>query len=77
VPEGARLPRAAGVCRLRATEGVLYPEDILLPEDVVQKMVREIPKAKRVDVEGTNHYSILFQNHPERNRAILEFLEEA
>ena len=61
---------------LRATEGVLYPDDILLPEDVVQRMVREIPKARRVDVEGTNHYSILFQDNPARDRAILQFLEE-
>lgn len=59
---------------LRATEGVLYPDDIILPEDVVERMVREIPKAKRVDVEGTNHYSILFRNHPARDRAILRFL---
>jgi pimeloyl-ACP methyl ester carboxylesterase len=61
---------------LRATEGVLYSDDILLPEDVVQRMVREIPKAKRIDMEGTNHYSILFQNNPARDRAILQFLEE-
>jgi len=61
---------------LRATEGVLYPDDILLPEDVVQRMVREIPKARRVDVERTNHYSILFQDNPARNQAILQFLEE-
>jgi pimeloyl-ACP methyl ester carboxylesterase len=61
---------------LRATEGVLYPNDILLPEDVVERMVREIPKAKRVDVGGTNHYSILFQDNPARDRAILQFLDE-
>ena len=61
---------------LRATEGVLYPDDIILPEDVVERMVREIPKAKRIDVEGTNHYSILFQNRPARDQAILHFLEE-
>jgi len=61
---------------LRATEGVLYPDDILLPEDVVQRMVREIPKARRVDVERTNHYSILFQDNPARDQAILQFLEE-
>jgi pimeloyl-ACP methyl ester carboxylesterase len=61
---------------LRATEGVLYSDDILLPEDVVQRMVREIPKARRVDVERTNHYSILFQDNPARDQAILQFLEE-
>lgn len=61
---------------LRATEGVLYPDDILLPENVVERMVREIPKARRVDLEGSNHYSILFQDNPARDRAILQFLEE-
>jgi pimeloyl-ACP methyl ester carboxylesterase len=61
---------------LRATEGVLSGDDLLLPEDVVQRMVREIPRARRVDVEGTNHYSILFQNNPARDRALLQFLEE-
>jgi pimeloyl-ACP methyl ester carboxylesterase len=61
---------------LKATEGVLSGDDLLLPEDVVQRMIREIPRARRVDVEGTNHYSILFQNNPARDRALLQFLEE-
>jgi pimeloyl-ACP methyl ester carboxylesterase len=61
---------------LRATEGVLSGDDLLLPEDVVQRMVREIPRARRVDVEGTNHYSILFQNNPSRDRTLLQFLAE-
>jgi hypothetical protein len=39
-------------------------------------MVREIPNAKRIDVEGTNHYSILFQPNPKRDQAILEFLNQ-
>jgi hypothetical protein len=38
-------------------------------------MVREIPNAKRADMEGTNHYSILFQPNESRDQAILEFLE--
>jgi len=61
---------------LRATEGVLSGDDLLLPEDVVQRMVREIPRARRVDVEGTNHYSILFHDSPTRDREVLRFLEE-
>ncbi len=59
---------------LRATQGVLSGDDLLLPEDVVQRMVREIPRAQRVDVEGTNHYSILFQDNPTRDQAVLQFL---
>ena len=60
---------------LRATKGMLAEDDLLLPDDVADRMVREIPNAKRVDVEGTNHYSILFQPNKSRDQAILEFLE--
>jgi pimeloyl-ACP methyl ester carboxylesterase len=61
---------------LRATKGMLAEDDLLLPEDVVDRMVRKIPNAKRVDVEGTNHYSILFQPNKMRDQTILEFLNE-
>jgi pimeloyl-ACP methyl ester carboxylesterase len=61
---------------LRATKGMLAEDDLLLPEDVVDRMVHEIPNAKRVDVEGTNHYSILFQPNKMRDQAILEFLNQ-
>jgi len=60
---------------LRATKGLLSPDDILLPEDVIEKMIREIPNAEVVNVEGSNHYSIIFQPFEKRDRAILEFLE--
>ena len=61
---------------LRATKGMLAEDDLLLPEDVVDRMVHEIPNAKRVDVEGTNHYSILFQPNRKRDQNILKFLSE-
>ena len=61
---------------LRATKGMLAKDDLLLPEDVVERMVREIPNAKRIDIKGANHYSILFQPDKKRNQAILEFLME-
>jgi pimeloyl-ACP methyl ester carboxylesterase len=61
---------------LRATKGMLAEDDLLLPEDVAERMVRQIPKAKRVDLEGTNHYSILFQPNKMRDQTILEFLNE-
>ena len=60
---------------LRATKGMLAEDDLLLPEDVAERMVREIPNAKRVDIEGTNHYSILFHPNQKRDQAILEFLK--
>lgn len=61
---------------LRATEGMLARDELLLPEDVTERMVREIANVRRVDVDGTNHYSIVFQPNGERDRAIREFLRE-
>ncbi len=60
---------------LRATRGMLGEDDLVLPEDVVDRMVREIPQARRVDLEETNHYSILFQPDMNRDQAILQFVE--
>jgi len=59
---------------LRATKGMLAEDDLVLPEDVAERMVREIPSAKKVDVEGSNHYSILFQPNKLRDQALLGFL---
>ncbi len=58
---------------LRAGQGLMSQDDLLLPEDVIQKMVEQIPDAQRFDVKGTNHYGILFQPHPERDRAVRAF----
>ena len=60
---------------LRATKGMLAKDDFVLPEDVADRMVREMPRAKRFDVEGVNHYTILFQPDEKRDQAILHFLK--
>jgi pimeloyl-ACP methyl ester carboxylesterase len=60
---------------LRATKGMLTEDDLVLPEDVADQMVREMTNAKRVDVEGANHYTILFQPNEKRDQAILDFLK--
>lgn len=60
---------------LRATKGMLAEDDFVLPKEAAERMVREIPNARCVDLEGTNHYTILFQPNEERNREILKFLE--
>ena len=60
---------------LRATKGMLAQDDLLLPKDVAERMVREIPNASLVDLEGSNHYSILFQPNKNRDQKILEFLK--
>lgn len=59
---------------LRATKGMLAEDDLVLPADVAEGMVREMPNAKKVDVEGSNHYSILFQLNKMRDQALLGFL---
>ena len=61
---------------LRATNGLLSLDDLLLPEDVIDKMIREIGDARRFDVKGTNHYGIVFQPHKARDRAIRGFLKD-
>jgi len=60
---------------LRATKGMLAEDDLVLPADVAEGMVREMSNAKKVDVEGTNHYSILFQPNTVRDQALLGFLK--
>ncbi len=59
---------------LRATNGILSRDDLVLPESAVEKMVSEIPNAQRVNVDGTNHFSILFQPNEMRDKAIQEFV---
>lgn len=59
---------------LRAPNGLFSQEDLLLPEDVIETMLEEIPDAKRIDVAETNHYGIVFQPHVARDRAIRNFL---
>lgn len=61
---------------LRATEGLLAHDDILLPERVVKRMVKEIQHARSVDIEGTNHYGIIFQPNRLRDDVLRGFLNE-
>ena len=61
---------------LRAPNGLLSQDDILLPEEVIDRMIREIPNAQRFDVDGMNHYGIVFQPHAARDQAIREFLRD-
>ncbi len=61
---------------LRATEGMISGDDLVLPEDVVEGMIQQIPHAKRVDIDGTNHYTILFQRDKARDNAIKSFIKE-
>lgn len=60
---------------LRATEGILAPNDILLPDHAIEKMMREIPNVRCVNLSGTDHYSILFQPNIVRDEEISAFLD--
>jgi pimeloyl-ACP methyl ester carboxylesterase len=67
------------VCKvliLRATEGLLAQDDLILPGPVVKRMVKEIPHARYVDISGTNHYGIIFQPNRFRDEALRAFLKE-
>jgi len=59
---------------LRATEGMLAPDDLLLPEDARDRMLEALADARCVDVEGSNHYTIVFGSHPGRDAAVLGFV---
>ena len=61
---------------LRATDGMVAEDDLLLPQDVAETMIQEIPFARYVDIPGSNHYSIIFEQNGFRDLAIREFLEE-
>jgi pimeloyl-ACP methyl ester carboxylesterase len=60
---------------LRAPHGILSDDDIVLNEKAVEKMLQEISHVRRLDCEGTDHYSILFGAHGERDQAIRIFLD--
>jgi pimeloyl-ACP methyl ester carboxylesterase len=59
---------------LRATDGLLAPDDILLPQSAVDRMLAEIADSRCMSLSGTNHYSILWQPNAQRDKAIADFL---
>ncbi len=49
--------------------------DILLPEEALERMLREIPDARSFEVGGANHHhTIMFQKDDSRNEATRTFL---
>ena len=64
------------VLLVRATNGIISEEDLVVPEYAADRMIKEILNLRRVDIEGTNHYSILFQPNVSREEAIREFLKD-
>jgi pimeloyl-ACP methyl ester carboxylesterase len=61
---------------LRATEGILSTDDLVLPETAAVRMISEITNASLSNIDGSNHFSILFQPYETRDQAIRDFLKE-
>jgi hypothetical protein len=61
---------------LRATEGMAAPDSIQLPQEVLERMLREIPGSRYLDIPGSNHYSIVMQPNRLRDEAISGFLKQ-
>ena len=59
---------------LRATEGMITDDDLLLPENAVKNMLKKIRNAKLINIEGTNHYSIAFHPNSERDKILKKIL---
>lgn len=61
---------------LKAPIGLTGRDDIMLPDDVVAPMLTAMDQARCVEIEGTDHYSIMVQPNVQRDRVIREFLAE-
>jgi pimeloyl-ACP methyl ester carboxylesterase len=61
---------------LRATEGLTGNDDILLPDETINRMIENIPSAHAVSIQGANHYSILFDSFKKRDEAIRKYLSD-
>jgi len=62
------------VYALRAPEGILEKDDILLPENAIDLMKRKIKDFDVIDIKGTNHYSITFHPNQERDEILRELI---
>jgi pimeloyl-ACP methyl ester carboxylesterase len=61
---------------LRATQGMLANDDLVLPEEVAIRMMKEMPNARQGDLEGTNHDTIVFHPNEKRDQTLLDFIKE-
>jgi pimeloyl-ACP methyl ester carboxylesterase len=61
---------------LRAPDGLLTATDCLMTREEARAMAAAIPKAKLVEVPGTNHYTVLMGRNPRVRTAVRAFLRE-
>jgi pimeloyl-ACP methyl ester carboxylesterase len=59
---------------LRAPDGLLTATDCLMTREEARAMASAIPKAKLVEVPGTNHYTVLMGRNPRVRAAAHAFL---
>jgi pimeloyl-ACP methyl ester carboxylesterase len=59
---------------LRAPDGLLTATDCLMTHEEAQAMAAAIPKAKLVEVSGTNHYTVLMGRNSRVRAAVRAFL---
>ena len=62
------------VLLLRAAQGMSAPDQLVLPADATRDLLRSLPQARLEDLAGLNHFSIIFQPHAGRSRAVGSFL---
>lgn len=61
---------------LRAPDGLLTATDCLMTREEARAMAAAIPRAKLVEVPGTNHYTVLMGRHLRVRTAVRAFLRE-
>lgn len=59
---------------LRAPDGLLTATDCLMTRDEARAMAAAIPRAKLVEIPGTNHYTVLLGRHPRVRATVRAFL---
>ncbi|MFH1036040.1 MAG: alpha/beta hydrolase [Pseudomonadota bacterium] len=59
---------------VRAVRGMSAPENLVLPPDALVRMQQAMPQARAVELADADHFSLIFQPNPARDRAILDFM---
>lgn len=62
---------------LRATDGMLGPDQLVLPKNAANNLIDSLNRAEMVELPGSNHFSIIFQPNQTRDKAVLEFMKRA
>ena len=58
---------------LRATEGMLGGDELVLPQSATDDLMAQLPTAKLVNLDGMHHFSVVFQPCPQLDQALRDF----